>query len=252
MDPAYYVAAGSLNARSLQLEVLANNLANASTVGYKSERSFFQVFNKAIGSSRGLARTRDVNDGTVLAQRGLDMSQGAIKPTGRSLDLAIEGDGFFTVRTRDGVRVTRDGRFKLGQGGELQAQDGSTVLGKNGQALRLDPALPVVSVGADGTIIQGPNQQELNTVGQLDLKSFADPSALSRSGMLRFDPAGQREVPAKGTVAQGYLEQSGVDVAASMVEMIRINRLFEMSLKVASTLSNDLDARSINDVGGLR
>lgn len=252
MDPAYYVAAGSLNARSLQLEVLANNLANASTVGYKSERSFFQVFNKAARSSRGLPLTREVNDGTVLAQRGLDLSQGATKSTGRNLDVAIEGDAFFVVRTPQGPRATRDGRFKLGRDGELQAQDGSPVLGKNGQTLILDPALPVVAISPDGTLTQGANAQEQKVIGQLDLKAYANPSALVRTGALRFDPGAQAEVPPKATVAQGYLEQSGVDVAASMVEMIRINRLFEMGMKVASTLANDLDARSINDVGGLR
>lgn len=252
MDPAYYVAAGSLSARSLQLDVLSNNLANANTVGYKSERSFFQVFNKAAQSLRGLPQTRDLNDGTVIAQRGLDMSQGATKQTGQTLDVSIEGDAFFLIRTPQGVRATRDGRFKLGKDGELQAQDGSPLLGKNSQSLTLDPALPVVGISPDGTITQGPSAQEQKTIGQLDLKAYANPSALVRTGAQRFDPAGQQEVPAKATVAQGYLEQSGVDVAASMVEMIRINRLFEMSLKVASTLSNDLDARSINDVGGLR
>lgn len=252
MDPAYYVAAGSLNARSMQLDVLSNNLANAGTVGYKSERTFFQVFNKAAQSPRRLSQTRDVNDGTVLAQRGLDMSQGATKHTGHNLDVAIEGDAFFLVRTPQGPRATRDGRFKLGKGGELQAQDGAPVLGKNGQTLNLDPALPVVGIGPEGTISQGTSAQDQKTVGQLDLKAYSDPSALVRTGALRFDPAGQAETPAKATVAQGYLEQSGVDVASCMVEMIRINRLFEMSLKVASTLSNDLDARSINDVGGLR
>ena len=252
MDPAYYVAAGSLNARSLQLEVLSNNLANASTVGYKSERTFFQVYNKATQSRRNLALTRDVNDGTVLAQRGLDMSQGAIKQTDRSLDVAIEGDAFFMVKTPQGLRATRDGRFQLGKNGELQAQDGSPVMGKNGQTLILDPALPVVGISPDGTISQGSSAPEQKTVGQIDLKAYANPSALTRTGALRFDPGSQAEAPIKASVAQGYLEQSGVDVASSMVEMIRINRLFEMSLKVASTISNDLDSRSTNDVGGLR
>jgi flagellar basal body rod protein FlgG len=86
----------------------------------------------------------------------------------------------------------------------------------------------------------------------LDLKAYADPSALVRTGALRFDPAGQAEAQPKATVAQGYLEQSGVDIAASLMEMIRINRLFEMSLKVASAITNDLDARATNDLAGIR
>jgi flagellar basal-body rod protein FlgF len=252
MDPAYYVAAGSLNARSLQLDVLANNLANASTVGYKSERTFFQVFNKATQSARNLPLTRDVNDGTVVAQRGLDMSQGSLKQTNASLDVAIQGDAFFQVRTPQGVRATRDGRFKLGKDGVLQALDGSPVMGKNGQSLTLDPALPVVAISADGIISQGSSAQEQKTIGQIDLKAYANPSALVRTGALRFDASGQQEAVPKATVAQGYLEQSGVDVAACMVEMIRINRLFEMSEKVASTLTNNLDAHATNDLAGLR
>jgi flagellar basal body rod protein FlgG len=180
------------------------------------------------------------------------MSQGSLKQTGQNLDVALEGNAFFVVRTPQGLRATRDGRFKLGKDGELQAQDGSPVMGKNGQTLVLDPALPVVGIGSDGTLTQGASAQEQKTIGQIELKAYADPSSLVRTGALRFDAGSQQEVAPKASVAQGYLEQSGVDVASSMVEMIRINRLFEMSLKVASTLSNDLDSRATNDVGGLR
>ena len=247
MDPAYYVAAGSLKARSFQLETLSNNLANADTVGYKTERSFFSLFNKAQGSTRNLPLTKVVNDGTVLATRAIDFSQGVSKPTGKGLDLAIEGDGFLVVQTPQGPRVTRDGRLQLGQGGQLQSLDGSPVLGKNGQPLTINPGGEKVTFSPDGTLQQG-----TNVIGQLDIKAYTTPYALTRVGSNRYDPTGLAETEPKATVAQGYLEQSGVDVSSSMVEMIRINRLYEMSLKVASTLSNDLDSRSINDVGGLR
>jgi len=247
MDPAYYVAAGSLKARSFHLETLSNNLANANTVGYKTERSFFSIFNKAQASSRDLPLTKYVNDGTVLAQRGMDFSQGASKATGRNLDFAIEGNAFFMVRTPQGPQATRDGRFQLGPMGELQALDGSPVLGKNGQSIQIDARQGGFSVAPDGTVSQGPN-----VLGQLDLRAYRNPVALSRVGANRFDPTGLQDAPATATVSQGYLEQSGVDVASAMVEMIRLNRLFEMSLKVASTLSNDMDARSIYDIAGSR
>lgn len=252
MDPGYYVAAGSLNARSFQLEVVSNNLANSQSVGYKSERSFFSIFNKASASSRKLPLSKDLNDGTVLAQRGLDMTQGGLQPTGRNLDLAIEGDAFFLVRTPQGNRLTRDGRMRIDKDGQLQALDGSPLLGKNGQPITLDPALSQFYVAADGTISQGTEPTDQKVVGQLELKAYADPSTLERIGNLRFDPRGQAERATNAIVHQGHLEQSGVDIAACMVEMIRINRLFEMSQKVASTLSNDLDARAVNDLAGLR
>lgn len=252
MDPGYYVAAGSLNARSLQLDVLSNNLANVQSVGYKTERSFFSLFNKAASSLRQLPMSKPLNDGTLVAQRGLDMSQGPLQPTGRPFDVAIEGDGFLQLQTPRGVRLTRDGRLKLGKEGQLQALDGSPVLGKNGQPLVLDPALPDFSIGADGTLTQGTDASNQQVVGQLELKAFRDPSRMNRVGNLRFEPGGEPEVPCTATVAQGNLEQSGVDIAACMVDMVRINRLFEMSLKVASTISNDLDQRATNDLTGMR
>lgn len=243
MDPAYYVAAGSLKARSTQLEVLANNLANVNTTGFKGERTFFAVFNKARQSSRNLPYTDVVNNGTTLAGRGIDMRQGALQKTEAPLDLALEGKGFFTLQGPGGPVATRDGRFTLGPQGQLQSQDGWAVLGKNGQAIRLNPGGEAIAIGRDGTLSQGGT-----LVGQLDLREFADPSALRHLGQGRYDLTGAQAVPVKTTVAQGYVEQSGVDMAAAMVEMIRLNRLYEMSMKVASTLANDLDARSITDI----
>ena len=247
MDPAYYVAAGSLKARSFQLEVISNNLANADTVGYKSERSFYSLFNKASSSSRNLPFTKVVNDGAVLAQRSVDFTQGTAKATGKSLDLAIEGDGFLVVQTPQGPRVTRDGRIKIGEGGQLQSLDGSPILGKNGQPLSINPGGEAVVISPDGTLQQG-----TNAIGQLDLKAYATPYALKRVGTNRYDPTGLAETPAKATVVQGYLEQSAVDVPAAMIDMIRLNRLFEMSMKIASTLSNDLDASTINNIANQR
>ena len=243
MDPGYYVAAGSLKARSFELDVVANNLANAATVGYKPDQPFFAVFNKAAGSGRGLPLTPYVNDGVVFGETGVVFKQGALRATARPLDLAVEGNGFFTVRTADGDRVTRDGRFQMGVDGQIQAEDGSPVLGKNGQPIKVDPKQGNVTIAADGSVSQGGQ-----ALGQIALTAFEKPGALKRTGNLRFDPAGQATAPVKATVAQGHVEESGVDTASAMVEMIRLNRLFEISQKVASTISYDLDSRSINDV----
>jgi flagellar basal body rod protein FlgG len=179
----------------------------------------------------------------VFAETGVVTEQGNLRATGRPLDLALEGNAFLTVRTPAGIRVTRDGRLQMGSDGQLQSADGSPVLGKNGQVISVDPKKGIVSVAADGTV-----SQKEQVLGQLDLKAYEKPGALKRAGALRFDPTGATEAPVKGTVTQGHLEQSAVDTASTMVEMIRLNRLYEMSLKVASTLTNDLDSRSINDV----
>lgn len=243
MDPAYYVAAGSLKMRSFQLEVLSNNLANASTPAYKGERTFFSMFNKAKGD--GVPRV--VNDGVALGEKGIILDQGALQATAKSLDLALEGDGFFVVQTPQGLRLTRDGRLKLGAEGQLQAMDGAPVLGKTGQPIVLNPAGGKVTISPDGTIQQGEQ-----VVGQLELRGVTNPLALQKVGSNRFAIQGLQFGPAKATVAQGFIESSGVDTASAMVDMIRINRLFDMSMRVASTISNDLDARSISDVGGLR
>jgi flagellar basal body rod protein FlgG len=243
MDPGYYVAAGSLKARAFQLDVVANNLANAATVGYKPDQPFFAVFNKAAGSARRLPLSAALNDGVVFGETGVITEQGTLRATGRPLDVAIEGNAFLMVRTPAGDRVTRDGRLQLGLEGQLQASDGSPVLGKNGQPITVDPKNGNISITADGTV-----SQKEQALGQLDLKAFDKPGALKRTGALRFDPTGAAEGPVKATVTQGHLEASAVDTASTMVEMIRLNRLFELSMKVASTLSNDLDSRSINDV----
>lgn len=247
MDPAYYVAAGSLKARSFQLETISNNLANSATVGYKTERSFFSLFNKAAASDRNLPLTKYVNDGTVLAHRSVDFSQGATRPTGRPLDLAVEGNAFFMVQTPQGNQATRDGRFQIGSNGILQTEDGLPILGKNDQPLKVNPTGGTLTISPDGTLQQG-----TEVVGQLGLKSFANPSAMQRVGSNRYDVTGLAEAPVKGMVAQGYLEQSAVDVASCMVDMIQMNRLFEMSMKVASAITNDLDNSTITNIANQR
>ncbi|WP_306589815.1 flagellar hook-basal body protein [Geothrix sp. 21YS21S-4] len=243
MDPGYYVAAGSLKARAFQLEVVANNLANAATVGYKPDQPFFAVFNKAAGSGRNLPLSGPLNDGVVFGETGVVTDQGNLRATGRQLDVAIEGNAFLTVQTPTGTLVTRDGRLQIGQDGQLQAMDGNPVLGKNGQPITVDAKNGSLTISADGTVQQGDQ-----ALGQLDLKAYEKGGSLKRVGALRFDPTGATEAPVKATVTQGHLEQSSVDTASTMVEMIRVNRLYELSMKVASTLTNDLDSRSINDV----
>lgn len=251
MDPAYYVAAGSLKARTLQLDLLASNLANTTTPSFKVGLPFFASFNKAIQSSRRLPFSGPLNDGVVFGDTGTVMAQGALKTTGRSFDFALDGEGFFMVQTKAGLRATRDGRFQMGPGGLLTALDGSPVLGKNGQPITLDPAGGELGLGEDGSLQQtrkDSGNAQPTAVGELEIRNYEKAGNLKRSGELRYDPGQAKAIPSTAHLRQGVLEQSSVDMPSLMVEMVRLNRLFEMSMKVMSTLTNDLDARSINDV----
>jgi len=243
VDPAYYVAAGSLRARSYQMDIVSNNLANAATIGYKPERTFFSVYNKAKADGRGLPLTPYVNDGSIIAQSGIDFSQGSERTTGRSLDMAIDGNAFFQIRTPQGVQATRDGRFMIGKNGQLSTQDGYPVLGNNNLPIPIDPAGGPVTVLKDGTVQQGGTTQ-----GQLALRAVANPGALQRLGANRYDLSGSATATSSATVTQGALEQSGVDMASCMIDMVRLNRMFEMSMKVASTVTNDMDEKCITDI----
>jgi flagellar basal body rod protein FlgG len=225
------------------MDVVSNNLANAATIGYKPERTFFSVYNQAKAAGRGLPLSGPVNDGTLISQTGIDFSQGSERTTGRSLDMAIDGNAFFMIRTPQGVQATRDGRFMIGKNGQLSTQDGYPVLGNNNLPIPIDPAGGPVAVLKDGTVQQGDNTQ-----GQLALKAVANPSALQRLGANRYDLAGSATTASNATVTQGALEQSGVDLASCMIDMVRLNRMFEMSMKVASTVTNDMDEKCITDI----
>jgi flagellar basal body rod protein FlgG len=225
------------------MEVISNNLANAQTVGYKPEKTFYSIYNRAKAEGRGLPLTPAVNDGTLIAQSGVDFSQGSLRFTKRSLDLAIEGNGFFTVRTPQGTQATRDGQLQIGLNGQLQTRDGAPLLGKNNLPIQIDPAGGTVTVQPDGTVQQGENTQ-----GQINIQSYANPNALRRAGSNRFDTSAAQPVASTATVTQGALEQSTVDLPTCMIDMIQMNRMYEMSMKVASTVTNDMDEKSITDI----
>jgi flagellar basal body rod protein FlgG len=190
-----------------------------------------------------LPLTPYVNDGTVIAQSSLDFSQGSLNFTKRSLDLALEGNGFFMVRTPQGTQATRDGQFQVGVNGQLQTRDGATLLGKNNLPIPIDPAGGLVTVTSDGTVQQGETTQ-----GQIDVRSFAQPSALRRAGANRYDVSGTQATASDATVTQGALEQSTVDLPTCMIDMIQLNRMYEMSMKAASTITNDMDEKSLTDI----
>jgi len=220
------------------LDLLANNLANTETGGFKADREFYSIYSSAEASADPQGNTSAL---PVVERQWTDLAAGELRPTWNPLDLAISGDGMFAIQTPRGTRYTRNGNFRLSPAGALTAPDGSPVQSRTGTAITLDRTLSI-DVLPDGTI-----QQAGNPVAQLQMASF-DTGSLSKEGSNYFIAA-QNAVakPVTGTVLQGSLEQSNVGAAESAVRLVSITRQFEM-LQKAAGIGNDLSKQAIEQV----
>ena len=237
MPGGQYIALSGMRTRLDELDRLAADIANVSTAGYKSERGSNltadrPVFNDALQSAI------DVTAG----DRRLDVRSGAIDPTGRELDVALEGDGYFTVQTAAGLRYTRNGHFSRSADGFLTTPDGSKVMGANGP-LQLGTGKPHIET--DGTVMSGDS-----TVGRLAIVKFADAGGLVRESgaMLRADGLAPAPAP-QATIRPGSLEQSNVSVVERVAELTNATRSFEALQKSVSILMNDVASRAIDVLG---
>jgi flagellar basal-body rod protein FlgF len=239
MDGISTSAASGMAARMESLEMLANNLANIETGGYKADREFYSLYTGEDASAD--PGTGDISTLSVIQSQWIDHSQGLMHETSNPLDFAIDGEGLFAVETANGVRYTRNGNFRLSQAGALTTGDGSPLRAKGGGQLLLQGGEPV-EVLADGTV-----QQAGNVIGQLDVAAF-DARALDKVGLNYFAPAaGAMPKPATGVVLQGKIEQSNVGAAESSVRLVAIMRQFEM-LQKAMNIGNELNRRAIEEV----
>ena len=239
MDSILTAAAGGMQARMQSLELLANNLANVETGGYKADREEFSVFTSSDASVDPW--TGDAAVLPLVESRWTDSSQGGFRDTANPLDLAIEGPGLFSIRTPQGVRYTRNGTFRIGAGGTLAASDGNPVLGEDGGTISLQPGVPV-HIQSEGSVLQGGVP-----VGRIALVQF-DSGNLQRAGANSFRAAdGVKASPASGEISQGKLEQSNVGAAESSVRLVSIMRQFEM-LQRATNVGYELNRRAIEEV----
>jgi len=228
-----------MRARMESLEMLANNLANVETGGFKADREFFSTYT-------GQDATRDPQTGDILnmpvvQSHWTDLTQGNLLTTANPLDLAIDGDGMFAAVTASGVRYTRNGNFRISGAGLLVTADGNPLRGQDGATIAIDPGMPV-EVLPDGTV-----QQAGQAVGQLEISSF-DRASLDKFGANYFVPvAGAQAKPATGSVVQGRLEQPNVGAAESSVRLVAIMRQFEM-LQKAMNIGNELNRSAIEQV----
>lgn len=236
MAGGHYVALSGMRTRLDELDRLASDLANVGTAGYKAERTGHRdvprpVFDQAL----------DTAIDASLGARKLDVRPGAIEPTGRALDIAIEGNGFLAVDTPGGPRYTRNGHLTRGADGTLTTGDGAVVRGVDGPIKVGDG---MITIDDDGSI-----EQAGVTVGRLSVVTFADPGALVRETgtLLNTD---QTPTPVvEPTIRTGSLEQANVSVVDRVAELTSVNRSFQALQKAVSVLMNDIDGRAIDTFG---
>lgn len=245
MIKGIYSSSAGMQPRMTRMEVVANNLANIDTTGYKRDNVFFQMVkeNVAAGGKDGSQNAEnDVHEQT-------DFSSGALKQTNNTLDLAVTGNAFFTVETPRGIRYTRNGNFNLTMDGTIVTNQGYPVLGTEGKI-----QLPDIQklVQGDLTIDEaGTINVDNKVVGKLRLAAFDDASSLKKDGSSMFitDTAEHSINTSDGSVAvkQGFLEESNVDAVEEMVTMIQLSRDFEADQKAIQ--SQDASLEKAMDVG---
>lgn len=237
MSDGLFIAAAGATARQHQLDALSDNLANVSTDGYRQTRVRFSNMLKEAGA---VANTH--NYVTASAETNADQA-GSIRQTGRPLDVAIEGEGWFAVQGEDQQTLyTRLGRFTVDDGGQLVTADGRPALGAGGPISGLTDA---ARIAKDGRVYSG-NE----VVGQLQLVSFEDDKALVRQGALTFAAREGFEPQTVDThLVPRSLEGSNVNAVAAMTELVRVQRAFESANKAIDTY-RQMDRNLATNVAG--
>jgi flagellar basal body rod protein FlgG len=239
MPYGIYLSAEGANAQSQRLEVIANNLANVDTAGFKQDVPTFQArFAEAI--QQGLAQphdgsTNDIGGGVKLMDTTTDFSMGQLQTTGNKLDFAINGNGFFQVLGEDGKHyLTRAGNFALDVEGRLLTEGGNRpVLDQSGTPVALDPTLPWF-ISQDGFLSQ---EGSVTAIGLQQPRSLND---MIKVGNNLFESLGPVEaVPlAERNIRQGFLEVSGANPVRQMMAMIETTRAFEANTRMVQNQDN--------------
>ena len=247
MDSGYYAAFAGLVARTQALDTAASNLANAQTAGYRAEREYFRsVLLDPLGSDLQTGASQlgsTVNNFGVLGGDHLDLGQGVLTATGNSLDLAIEGQGFFAVDTPNGVRYTRDGSFHRTRDGRLVTAAGEAVLSSQSKPIPLPPG--EIAVGADGALsVAG------GTVASVGVFTFPNGTQLTPEGKNRYvAPAKVEASPATGaSVHQGALEAANQDVIQGSLDLLMMQRQAETMQHALTIFHTEFNKTATEDI----
>ena len=235
-----------------RLDVISNNLANSATVGFKKEgatsQSFDDVLAIKVRDDHGDAYIGNMSLGVKIGEVYTDYSQGSVRETGNTYDLAIDGSGFFTIDYTDAngntsTRYTRAGEFLITKEGYVVTSEGQHLMGES-QWLQVPVDVVEVMVDTDGTVYA-----DGTAVDKVRLTDFEDYNYLKKFGETMYQPVqGAVEKDATGSILQGFTEQSNVNVVSEMVNLINITRAYEANQKVIKAM-DDLLQIDVSSVG---
>lgn len=258
-----YIAASGMITETKHTDMIANNLANASTTGYKRDDMAIREFEplllrrindqsadtdvtsfKGFRIGMGAPVVGTLGLGSAVDEIATDHLQGAMQTTGNTYDLAISGEGYFVVNTIDGPRYTRDGGFYRSSTGRLENMRGQEVLSAQGRPITIPEDAQNVTITSDGRIYANGGE-----IGQLSIVAFDGKNAVVKQGDNLYRPQeGAQPRQATGSVEQGMLEMSNTSVVTEMVELINNYRVYEAGSKAVQTQDSLLD-KAVNDVG---
>ncbi len=256
MEKGLYVSVSGSMAQERAMDVIANNLANVNTPGFKSDNLLFEAYLQESSNPKAdLPTTQEIDQGhfskrihdstyMIASKSYVDFSQGNLKPTGNMYDLSLNGDGFFSVMTPEGERLTRGGTLAVGAGGELTNTAGNPFLDISGNKITV--GRDNFTVNEEGSIFSKTDNRFL---GKLRIIDIADKSVLAKRGENLFESlAPEQTVESKATVSQGHIESSNVNPMTEITRMITAVRTYEAFQKSIQS-HDEMDSRLINNVG---
>jgi flagellar basal-body rod protein FlgF len=240
MDPLTISAASGLRARMETLDMLANNLANAATSGFKADREFYSLYVAPEAEASSASPTTV----PVIEKQWTDFSQGLLVSTGNSLDLALSGKGFFAATGPNGPLYTRNGSFRMSASGVLVTAEGYPLQARGGKNIKAD-STSALEVLPDGEV-----RQDGQSLGNLELVELPETTAIAKHGHNYFqlsDPKAKPVPAAAAQIEQGKIENSNVSSAEAAVRLVSVMRQFEM-LQRAVSLGADMNRRAVEEV----
>jgi flagellar basal-body rod protein FlgF len=242
MDPLTATAASGMLSRSQTLDILANNIANSETAGYKADLESYNLYfgeEAWQGYHEGRAAGAEM---PVIEKNWTDFSQGSLTVTGNPTDVALSSNGLFVVKGPNGPLYTRNGQFQISKSGTLETREGYPVLGQTGKPIALDATQPFEITSA------GDIRQRGTTIDRL---SIADGNSTTcekaGGGFFKLTTGNTPRPPAAYTVEQGKLEASNVSPASAAVKLVGVMRSFEM-LNKAVSMSSEMSRRAVEEV----